>query len=136
MVGTTIPTTTKKMATIDQLIQEAHSTAKEKGFHDNPLEFGTLLMLVTSELGEALEADRKNKRFDPNTCDLEILAEREDEHFIETFKTIKDTVEGELADVFIRLFDLCGLMNIDIESMIKAKMRYNKTRPIRHGKAY
>jgi len=27
-------------------------------------------------------------------------------------------------------------MQIDLESHIKAKLRYNKTRPIRHGKAY
>jgi NTP pyrophosphatase (non-canonical NTP hydrolase) len=49
---------------------------------------------------------------------------------------IKDTFEDEIADVFIRLFDLCGYMDIDIEKHIQAKMQYNKTRPYKHDKKY
>ena len=36
----------------------------------------------------------------------------------------------------IRIADLCGYLNIDLESHIKAKMRYNESRPYKHGKEY
>lgn len=49
---------------------------------------------------------------------------------------IKDTFEDEIADCFIRLFDLCGRYKIDIESHIKAKMKYNSLREKLHGKKY
>lgn len=125
------------MATIDQLIKRAHETAKSKGFHDDPQPFAVYLALIHSEVSEALEADRKNERFNPNTCDLEILAERSDADFKEKFeKKVKNTVEDELADIVIRVFDLAGLMGVDLESHIKAKLRYNATRGHKHGKAY
>ena len=37
---------------------------------------------------------------------------------------LKNTFEDELADVIIRVLDLCAFKGIDIESHIKAKMRY------------
>jgi len=49
---------------------------------------------------------------------------------------IKNTFEDELADVVIRVLDLCAFKKIDIESHIKAKMRYNSSRPHKHGKSY
>jgi NTP pyrophosphatase (non-canonical NTP hydrolase) len=95
---------------INNLCKEAYLTAKSKGWHDEPRETGTLLALIHSEVSEALEADRKG-----NT-----------ENFAE-----------ELADVCIRIFDLCGLQNIDLESAISKKMEYNKSRKYKHGgKAY
>lgn len=49
---------------------------------------------------------------------------------------VKDTFEDELADVIIRVLDLCAFKGIDIESHIKAKMRYNTSRQFMHGKSY
>ena len=49
------------MKFLNQLRDEIHANAKEKGFYDNPKEIGTLLMLVVSELAEALEADRAGR---------------------------------------------------------------------------
>ena len=46
------------MKSLNQLRDEIHANAKEKGFYDNPREVGTLLMLVVTEVAEALEADR------------------------------------------------------------------------------
>ncbi len=43
---------------INDLIRKAHTCAIEKGFYQKPVELGTALMLITSELSEALEADR------------------------------------------------------------------------------
>lgn len=42
-------------------------------------------------------------------------------------------VPTELADVVIRVFDLAGWLGIDLASAIREKMRFNKTRPYRHG---
>ena len=42
----------------------------------------------------------------------------------------------EVADVAIRLFDLCGGMNIDLEKHIELKMKYNSLRGYKHGKAF
>jgi NTP pyrophosphatase (non-canonical NTP hydrolase) len=95
---------------INELCNAAFETAKSKGWHDEPRETGTLLALIHSEVSEALEADRKG--------DTENFAE-------------------ELADVCIRIFDLCGSKGIDLEAAIYKKMERNKGRSYKHGgKAY
>jgi len=91
---------------INQLCKEAYETAKSKGWHDEPRETGTLLALIHAEVSEALEADRKG----------------DSENFSE-----------ELADVCIRIFDLCGLKGINLEKAILKKMEFNKTRSYKHG---
>lgn len=115
----------------NELMQAIHKNAKEKGFWDQPIHFGTSLMLIVSELGEALDADRENRY---STLDLHI---NHDVNFKTLFeKLVKDTVEDELADVVIRVMDLCSAMSIDLEKHIKLKMRYNKLRPKMHEKKY
>jgi NTP pyrophosphatase (non-canonical NTP hydrolase) len=91
---------------INQLCEEAFNTATSKGWHDEPRETGTLLALIHSEVSEALEADRKGDA----------------ENFTE-----------ELADICIRVFDLCGSRGIDLEAAISKKMEYNRTRTYKHG---
>ena len=46
----------------------------------------------------------------------------------------KDNFREELADTFIRLFDLCGGLGIDIQAEIEKKCEKNKARPYKHGK--
>ncbi len=129
---------------IKQLIKEAGETSKSKGFHEaikssDKHATGTLLMLIVSELSEALEADRKGATTNQDLYNKECLVQNEhgDQGFITAFKLhIKDTFEDEIADVFIRLGDLCYRYNIDIEKHIELKMRYNKTREKLHGKTY
>jgi NTP pyrophosphatase (non-canonical NTP hydrolase) len=97
--------------TIQQLCEEAFSTAKSKGWHDEPREFGTSLALIHAEVSEALEADRRHEGI--------------------------NRVTEELADVCIRVFDLCGYYGWDLETAIEKKMEYNKLRTYKHGgKAY
>lgn len=91
---------------VNDLCKQAYETAKSKGWHDEERETGTMLALIHSEVSEALEADRKG--------DTELFAE-------------------ELADVCIRIFDLCGLKNINLEAAILEKMEYNKLRSYKHG---
>lgn len=121
-----------------------HEAVLAKGFEHQPI--ATNLMLIVSELSEALEADRHNRHADfkkfGDTYELEMS------DFAGTFpnrppafKTafevgIKDTFEDEIADAFLRLMDLCGEYGIDIEKHIQMKAEYNKLRPNKHGKAY
>ena len=115
-------------------VEKCHATAREKGFWDTKRELSTMLMLIVSELGEALEADRHNKHAveDINFESYESL-----EAFITDFEEKwKDTFSDEICDTFIRLFDMCGGLGIDIEKHIIAKMTYNETRARLHGKKY
>lgn len=119
------------------LIEDIHKNIKEKGFWENP-NVGEKLMLVVSELGEALEADRNDQHFSYMQTHIETIRNIEsDELFKREFeKRVKDTFEDELADALIRLFDLSRFFEIDIMAHIEAKHRYNKMRPYKHDKAY
>jgi NTP pyrophosphatase (non-canonical NTP hydrolase) len=100
---------------------------KAKGFWDNERNVGELLMLVTSELGEAMEAHRKGKFANWNIVDQNNYG---------FASGVKDTFEDEIADAVIRLLDLSAGLGIDLEKHINAKVRYNETRPKLHGKRY
>jgi NTP pyrophosphatase (non-canonical NTP hydrolase) len=67
------------------------------------------LMLIVSEIAEAMEGHRKNL-MDPN---------------LPTFKN----VEVELADAVIRIFDLAGAKGYRIHDAIHEKLIYNASRP-------
>lgn len=133
---------------IKDAIAESHNTAKEKGFWDNPhFNIGEKLMLITSELGEALEADRQSEyaKVDKFEKDLRTIAtnvnpsSQEDiqRQMIQSFEAnMKNTFEDEIADATIRIFDLAGKMDIDLEYFMRMKMQYNKTRAKLHGKKY
>lgn len=130
------------MKTIKQYCDEAFKNATDKGFHDKDrinlnmhIEHADTkkeslenieymrnisiikdLALVITEISEAIEAIR-NDRF-------AIMREG----------IWKETFEEEIADTFIRLFDLCGAYEIDIERYIQLKMDYNTHREVLHGK--
>ncbi len=103
-----------KKRTVSGWIKECHGAACDKGFWDKKRNVGEMLMLIVSELGEAIEAHRGGKWG---------LGK-------------KDTFEDELADTAIRLFDLCGGLVIDLEKQIAWKMSFNRTRARKHGKKY
>lgn len=96
-----------KGRSLNELAQLCHSIAREKGFWEKERNIGEALMLIVTELAEAMEAHRK----------------QDDANFKE-----------ELADSFIRLLDLCGGLNINIEEEIYQKSMKNKNRPYKHGK--
>lgn len=112
---------------------------KAKGFWDEERNKGELLMLVVSELGEAMEAIRKDRYANTHYLD-EMLATGHDWKnstfsFSSAFeKSVKDTFEDEIADAIIRLLDMSAGLGIDIEKHINLKVNYNTTRPLKHGK--
>lgn len=112
-----------------------YSIAKNKGFWDGERQKGTLLMLVVSELAEALEADREDKYADLQQ--FQQIENSEQNEFNSNFETyIKNTFEDELADAMIRILDICGSMGIDLEEHINLKLKYNKQRGYKHEKEY
>lgn len=115
----------------------------QKGFYEKPKNIGEMLCLIHSEVSEALEADRKESY--ANLIGFEAMLWKDNQieswQEVENFKvsfsgTIKNTFEDEMADIIIRVLDLCAFKGIDIEKHIALKMQYNATREKYHGKKY
>ena len=116
-----------KIREMNELAKQIHEYAKAKGFWDNPRDTGTLLMLIVSELAEAMEADRNGRIANIDKFHKAIVLD-------DIFEaSIKDTFEDEMADTIIRILDLCAAKGIDIDRHIELKMKYNATRSYRHG---
>ena len=97
--------------TLLKLSKDCHQRAVGKGFWHVLHSVMHYLMLVISELCEAIEADRKGKwaKLDHDTIDT--LQRIEGEPFVKMFlDEVKDTVEDEIADAVIRLLDLLGYL--------------------------
>lgn len=99
---------------LNKLKEQAYKTACEHGFHDVDYSDEHWIMLVITELSEAVEADRKGKRADKSAFQYR-EEDKEEFHFETDFKElIKDSVEDELADACIRLLDFAKLRSIYI----------------------
>ena len=182
------------------LRDRAYECAKAHGWHDEEHNVKHYLMLVVTELAEAVQADRKGRHADRQ--EFEEFMAAHDETALEYAYTvfIAGTVEDEFADVIIRCLDFAGLtrsdlsksqdlldfiengkkdtyklfgrefteiayeltdlllhwgdyrdaivvvmsttlewgeyLGIDMMWHIKQKMKYNETRPYKHGKRY
>lgn len=95
-----------KYDTIAGYVRTAHDIATAHGFHDEKKSDAHFLCLIVSELMEAVEADRKDRR-----ADMMGFTQRVKIHpdFAERYEIyIKGSVEEEFADVVIRIFDLLG----------------------------
>lgn len=100
------------------LIQQAYKNACDHGFHDKKYSFNHWLALVNSELYEALNAHRKDRvaKIDCFERSISQIEKPDNADFDFAFEVyIKDTVADELADTLIRVFDLCGLYDVEID---------------------
>jgi len=122
---------------INSLAREVYENAKNKGFYDETTErnIGEMLCLIHSEVSEALEADRKNEYA---SATIETINKEKDTNLFQSHfeQGAKNSFEDELADIVIRVMDLAAYKGIDLEGHVKAKIRYNKHRPYKHGKKY
>lgn len=109
---------------------ELHGLAKQKGWYDNEeteLQFVTRCVAnLHGEVSELWEAARNGSLHMP--CDKNIVVEYHD-----VSGWMLTNLHEELADIIIRALDMAGRLNIDIESVVAAKHKYNATRPKRHG---
>lgn len=90
---------------------------------------GELLALIGSEVSEALEDARMVPHKDHRTRlnEMSLAPAREGE----SNKPIG--FPSEMADILIRVFDLCGYLGIDLDRAVTAKVNHNRSRSYRHG---
>ena len=111
---------------IKDAMREIRETNAEKGWvsevtEEMPFMFSEKMLLIISEIIEALEEWRNGRGVN------EI-------YFNEVGNNDKpEGVPIEIADAVIRIFDFCEANKIDLENVLRMKMRYNKTRAFRHG---
>lgn len=102
------------------LRDKAYEIAKNNGFHEEEISDNHYLVLVISELMEALEAYRKgNCLYENGDKYMDVQSKINDcynnSEFKECFEEyIKDTFEDELADTVIRLLSFAGYRNFDV----------------------
>lgn len=101
---------------LNSLAELCHANSKNAGWYTDlktgkPLErnTGEMLMLMVSEISEAMEGERKNLMDDK-------LPHRK-------------MAEVEMADVLIRVFDFCGYRGYDIGRAVAEKINFNLNRP-------
>lgn len=108
------------MGVLNDLAKECHA-ANAHWWHDPATgaklerNKGEMLMLMVSEIAEAMEGERKNLMDDK-------LPHRR-------------MAEVELADVLIRLFDYSGAYDFDLDGAVAEKREYNRTRKDHTNKA-
>lgn len=140
--------------TLNSLALDIHVNAQEKGFWDHDRNMGEMLMLMTSELAEALEEHRDGK---PNVYFL--CTNKDCQYHERPNSTLRgehvewygdrgpdgpvcrgsfkpEGVAVELADCLIRILDTMQSLGVDIDDVVREKMDYNNGRPFKHGKAY
>lgn len=99
---------------IGRLQEIAHKASKNAGWWDehpatNKYVIPTKLMLMVSEIAEAMEGDR-----------MELMDDK---------LPHRTMLEVELADLIIRALDLGGALGLDIGGAMAEKMQFNSVRP-------
>jgi NTP pyrophosphatase (non-canonical NTP hydrolase) len=116
---------------LNELRDRVHALAVAKGWYEgrdvtDPNVLGSMLALVHSEVSEALE--------DVRNGDMKMRVEGGGDWYPADVGRNKPVgLPSELANVIIRVLDMCGAMGIDIEQAVNVKHAYNETRSHRHG---
>jgi NTP pyrophosphatase (non-canonical NTP hydrolase) len=102
---------------VNEVVHDCHKASRDAGWWhdtqgnsilDNPLVVSNKLLLIISEIVEAMEGDRTN-------CMDDKLPHRK-------------AIEVELADGLIRIADLAGALGMDLGGAVLEKMQYNQNR--------
>lgn len=125
---------------LNALVDFSHSTATEKGWHDEAISVQTMreayledetihlrrhadriagmLLMVVDEVLEATDHVRKMPPTDLGSIGFDLF---------------KEQITGELADIVIRVADVAGWLEVDLGKAVADKLNANKDRPQRHG---
>lgn len=106
-----------KNKTLTQMQAEVFANNVAHGWYCQSRSFGEEVALLHSEVSEMLEAYRDGDM-------VTYLREGDDKPL---------GMPSEAADVLIRLLDLCQRHSVNLEEEYEIKMKYNRTRPMRHG---
>lgn len=91
------------------LANDAYLNAQRHGFYPDNTDITTALMLIITEMAEAVQADRHNRHGSIEDYESEIQIGRD---IPTAYKnTLEGTVESEFADVCIRILSLLGWMD-------------------------
>lgn len=99
---------------ISEIQERVHHIAVKHGWWESSRSTGEVLMLMVTEIAEAMEAYREGN---PESEKIPGFSK----------------IEEELVDVFIRILDFAERSGFDIEGALAAKIVYNEARPYRHG---
>nr|BFD64942.1 hypothetical protein BdHM001_36230 [Bdellovibrio sp. HM001] len=106
----------KNQAPLARLGKQAMEIAISKGFDPRDTTDGDKLMLIVTEVAEAMEDVREGKtklKIKPNGKPVGL--------------------PSELADIIIRTAQYATHLGIDLDEAVLLKMEYNKKRPHKHG---
>lgn len=100
---------------INEWVKRAYDNAVKHGWHNENKSNAHFLMMVCTEVAEAVQADRKCRYM--NNLDKEglrtVLANDNGGSLLKYYSnTIEGKVESELADICIRIFDFMGVRDI------------------------
>ena len=115
---------------IQHYIDEAGRIAKEHGWDTQEVAFPETIALVHSELSEALEEWRNGHPQD-HVYFPEMTLPRETSEQGKPYKP--EGAPIEMADAIIRIFHWASKQGINLEAAIDDKLKYNESRPYRHG---
>ena len=109
---------------LELLSKEAHQTALEHGFGKNHYSIEHCLMLIITEISEAVEAHRKGKIADMRKAD--IILKDGSLNITEFEICVKNTLQDEMADIAIRLLSFSGKFGI----------KFNEIRPCKYVRSF
>lgn len=135
---------------LNDLAEISHQVAKDRGFYNegrilNHADLPVAIMQVVMELSEAVDAYRKGKHVDRGGYDEESQGAMPSHGHIvivgpngwrlspaQVFeKHVKDSVEDEIADAFIKLLDIAGNLGMDLDWHVRMKLDYNSVRGVK-----
>lgn len=100
------------------LAEDAFKNADKHGFYTESTEIETALMLIITEMAEAVQADRHNRHGSIEDYESEIQMGRD---IPTAYKnSLEGTVESEFADIAIRILSLLGWMNSKTSIKLKS----------------
>ena len=123
--------------TLNEWAKEIHENAVAHGWWEEERQLPEVLMLIVSELAEALEEARAGDKMNGR---IRCMHYYSGEGYVSSAPTNcckkPEGIVVEVADALIRILDWFGHEGIDIEGIVREKHEYNKTRPYKHGKKF